>query len=81
MKKTFCDRCTKEFSKEDHQSLYIVDEKTQAVISLDTWMNKGYKGGDICNKCTIEVINNGTIKNDSEMEDLQSDWSSLLDYD
>ena len=81
MKKTFCDTCGEEFTQEDHSALYIVDEKTQTVISLEPWMNKGYKGGDICNKCAIEVINNGTIKNDSEMEDLRSDWSDLLDYD
>ncbi len=75
MRKTYCDKCETEFTKDDHQPLFIVSKKDKTVIGLEVWNNKGYKGGDLCNKCTVKTIGNGEILSDSEMEALRYKWN------
>lgn len=75
MKKTFCDICGEEFTQEDHSALYIVDKKRKAVIALELWPKKGYKGADACNECAKDIINNGDIMLETEMEEMRSKWN------
>ena len=75
MKKTFCDICGEEFTKEDHSALYIVDKKRKAVIALELLPNKGYRGADACNECAKDIMNNGDIMLETKMEAVRSTWS------
>ena len=75
MRKTYCDKCEAEFTKDDHQPLFIVSKKDKTVIALEVWHENGYKGGDLCNKCVVKTIGNGEILPDIKMEELRYKWS------
>ena len=74
MKKTYCDKCEVEFTMEDHQPLFLVDKKKKTVIALEVWHENGYKGGDLCNICAIDTINNGDIMCEEAMDKLRYKW-------
>lgn len=77
MRKTYCDNCEAEFTKDDHQPLFIVNEKMKTIIALEVWNKNGYKGGDLCNKCAVKTIGDGEILPNSEMEKLRYKWMSF----